>query len=259
MRASGWSRGPTPLARATVWLFTLAVVGLEIAYPLVHGDRRDQLTVAIVVTFAAASALHAALWRGWAWALGYLLLAVGVGLAAETIGVHTGYPFGDYEYGDSLGSLVDGVPVVVPLAWAMMAYPSLLVARRLTRSRRAEVLVGAWALASWDLFLDPQMTEAGHWRWTHPSPHLPGVDAVPVTNYLGWLGVSLVLMTLLSVLPRHRAEDAAPLTLWVWTWLSSTLAFLAFFDEHAVALWGGVAMALVGIPLLVSVTSRRAP
>lgn len=252
-------RTPTPLARATVWLLTLAVIGLEVSYPLVHGARRDQVTVAVVLTFAAASLLHAAFWRGPAWALGFAVLAAGVGLGVEAVGVATGFPFGDYAYGDGLGATVLDVPLVVPAAWVMMAYPALAVARRLAAGRPGQVLIGAWALASWDLFLDPQMTDAGQWRWQHPSPHLPGVPGVPVTNFAGWLLVSLVLMLLLSALPRRRADDTAPITLWVWTWLSSTLAFAVFFTHGWVAVWGGIAMAVVGIPLLLAVTARPAP
>lgn len=242
-----------------MWLLTLAVIGLEIAYPLVEGPQRDQLTVVTVAAFAAVGLLHAAFWRGPLWALGFVVLAAGVGLGVEALGVRTGFPFGDYEYADRLGSTVLGVPVIVALAWVMMAYPALVVARRLAIGRPAQVLIGAWALASWDLFLDPQMTDAGQWRWSDTSPHLPGVPDVPLTNFLGWLLVAIVLMILLSALPIRRADDAAPITLWLWTWLSSTLAFVAFFDNGWVALWGGLGMAVVGIPLLASLMVRPAP
>ena len=65
------------------------------------------------------------------------------------------------------------MPVVVPLAWTMMAYPVLLAARRLTRRW---VLRGrrAIGLMAWDVFLDPQMVGDGHWRWADPTPSLPG-------------------------------------------------------------------------------------
>ena len=32
----------------------------------------------------------------------------------------------------------------------------------------------------WDLFLDPQMVDAGHWTWRDPTPALPGVPGIPV-------------------------------------------------------------------------------
>ena len=36
-------------------------------------------------------------------------------------------------------------------------------------------------------------------------------------NYLGWLGASLVLMLLLSLLPTRAVSEAVPATLWAWT------------------------------------------
>ena len=72
-----------------------------------------------------------------------------------------------------------GVPLVIALAWPMLAWPAALAARRLAHTFAGRVAVGAWGLAAWDVFLDPQMVAAGHWRWLDPSPQLPGVPAVP--------------------------------------------------------------------------------
>ena len=215
-------------------------VALQIAYPLVHGTARDRLTVATVLAFFAASTAHALQQRGRAWTARFLLVTVGGGLAVEAVGVATGFPFGAYSYAHRLGPLLLGVPVVVPLAWAMVAYPAHVAGVRLGRP----VLAGAWALASWDLFLDPQMTDAGHWTWDHPH----GVNGIPLSNHVAWLAVALVMMALL---PARPADDRTPVALLLWTWLSSVLAHLAFFHRPAVALVGGVAMGVVCLPLLV--------
>ena len=80
--------------------------------------------------------------------------------------MHTGVPFGAYRTATRSGRALFGVPVVIAFAWTMLAWPAALAARRLRRIlRRRASLVGAWALAAWDLFLDPQMVAAGHWRW----------------------------------------------------------------------------------------------
>jgi putative membrane protein len=219
-------------------LATLTVL-LQIAYPLVHGDARARLTVATVLTFFAASAAHALQQRGAGWTSRFLLVTVGGGLAVEALGVATGFPFGSYSYGDRLGPSLLGVPLVVPLAWAMFAYPAHVVGARLGRP----VLAGAWALASWDLFLDPQMAAESYWTWD--SPH--GLNGIPLTNHLAWLAVALVMMALLPVRP---ADDRTPVALLLWTWGSSVLANVAFFGRPGVALAGGVAMALVAVPLV---------
>jgi putative membrane protein len=146
--------------------------------------------------------------------------------------------------------------VVIPLAWVMMTWPAHLVAARLARSRAGRVAVGAVALAAWDLFLDPQMVDAGHWRWADPLPALPGVPTVPLTNYAGWLLVAALLMLLLPV--PGPGDDRVPYALYLWTYASSVLAHLAFFGLPASALWGGLGMGLVAVPLALSLR-RRVP
>ncbi|PSO52868.1 MAG: carotene biosynthesis protein, partial [Actinobacteria bacterium QS_5_72_10] len=132
---------------------------------MVDGAARDRLAIAVVALFAAASLAHAAARRGVAFAGWLLAVAGGVGMGAELIGVATGWPFGEYRYTGALGPHVAGVTVVVPLAWTMMAYPALVVARHVTQRPVAGVALAAWALTAWDLFLDPQMVADGAWRW----------------------------------------------------------------------------------------------
>lgn len=231
------------------WALGAATVGLQIAYPLVDGEARTALTIATVLVFFAASVTHAWFTRGLAWAAGLVVITAGGGFAAEAVGVRTGVPFGDYEYADSLGWQLGGVPLVIPLAWTMLAYPALIIARRM--ARRLVPVVAAVALAAWDLFLDPQMVEAGHWFWLDDTPALPGVPGIPVVNYLGWLGVALVMMTVLHLaLPRRPADDRLPALLYLWTYASQVLANAVFFDRPAVAFYGGVGMGLVVLPYL---------
>jgi putative membrane protein len=244
--------------QALPWSLGACAVAAQIAYPLVAGEARNALTIAIVAAFFAASTVHAWITRGGGWALGLVAITAGGGFAAEAAGLRTGVPFGDYAYGDSLGWQVAGVPVIIPLAWTMMAYPALIIARRLTRRAVAVPLVGAVALAAWDLFLDPQMVAAGHWSWQGGTAELPGVPGIPLTNYLGWLGVALVMMTVLHLaLPRHRADDRLPVLLYLWTYASQVLANAVFFDRPAVAAYGGLGMGLVVVPYLYVVWRDR--
>ena len=233
-------RLPLALAATTVLL--------QVAYPLVHGHSRDVLTVVTVVVFFAASAGHALVVRGAAWTAGLVAVAAGTGLLVEAVGTATGLPFGDYDYADSLGAKLLGVPLVIPLAWAMFSYPALLVGQRLDARPVPAALLGGVALASWDLFLDPQMVAAGHWRWHDVRYALPGVPGIPVSNYLGWLLVAVAIMGVLQALPRRVGDDRQPAGLFLWTYGSSVLANAVFFGRPAVALVGGVGMGLVAVP-----------
>ncbi len=260
------------LARAA-WALAAAVVLVQITYPLLEGPALTASTVAAVLLFAAASLTSAAATHGPRAAAVLLLVAGGTGLVAEAVGVATGWPFGPYAYAGTLGPQVLGVPVIVPLAWAMMAWPTLLAGRALARrarGRRARRAAGwlpvplaAWALASWDLFLDPQMVAAGHWVWEHATPALPGVPGVPLSNYAGWLLVALVIQGGLHRLVPDAARGSGsraadgwgpPALLLGWTWLGSALANLAFFDRPAVGLWGLAAMGAVVGPYLLGPT-----
>lgn len=227
----------------------VGVVAAQIAYPLSPvGPARDRLTVATVLLFAAASLSHAAVTRGRTFAGVLLVVTAGGGLAVEALGVATGLPFGAYDYTGTLGWSLLGVPVVIPLAWTMMAYPSLLVGRRITAAVPAGPIVAGLALASWDLFLDPQMVDAGHWRWAGGGPQVLGI---PLSNFVGWALVAMVMMALLW--PAAAAAEGArtrppndrvPYGLWLWTYGSSVLAHLAFFGLPGSALLGGLGMGM---------------
>lgn len=239
------------------WALTGAAVLLEIPYPLVDGPLRDALTIVAVVAFFLAVITHAVIWRGTAYATLLVLLTAGGGLLAEAVGTRTGRPFGHYTYSGSLGPAVLGVPAVIPLAWTMMAYPALLAARRIAGTRSARLLLGALALASWDLFLDPQMVTAGHWRWDAVGAALPGIPEIPLSNFAGWAGIAVAMMAALSLLPdRHGVDDRPMHALYLWTFGSSVLANLAWFRRRAVAAWGGLAMGTVALPLAWSLRRR---
>jgi putative membrane protein len=153
-------------------------------------------------------------------------------------------PFGEYAYGGALGPRVLGVPVIIGAAWAWMAWPAWLAAVRLVRPTAARIAVGAVALASWDLFLDPQMVDAGYWSWRGGQ--------IPVGNYLGWLVVASGVMALLRVVDRPSQIGDAPMhALYLWTYVSSVLAHAVFLDLPGSAWRGAIGMGLVAVPLAV--------
>jgi uncharacterized membrane protein len=249
----------TRRAQQLAWGIAAAAIGLQIAYPLTPtGTPRDRLTIVTVVVFCAASLLHAIAARGWRFAAGLLAVTAGGGLAVEALGVATGVPFGTYAYTDSLGAKLLGVPVVIPLAWTMMGYPAYVVGRHITTHSVLGPLAAGAALATWDLFLDPQMVDAGHWTWAPAAgPHL--LD-IPVGNFIGWLVVATAMMAALWRLgPHDDADDRLPLVLYLWTYASSVLAHAAFFGLPDSALVGGVGMGVIVGALLVTRGSRPGP
>jgi putative membrane protein len=238
------------------WVLLAAVVAAQICYPLTGGPARAALVAATVGLGFVASVGHAAATRGARAAAVLVAVTTGGGFAVEALGVATGAPFGGYAYSGGLGPRVFGVPLVIPLAWTWMAWPAGLAAARLTAHPAGRVGLAAVGLAGWDLFLDPQMVAEGYWRWDDPHPALPGVPGVPVSNYLGWLAVALVMMGLLAAArlggPPGGPADRPMHALYLWTYASSIVAHAALLDLPAAAAWGGLGMGLLAIPLAVA-------
>lgn len=222
----------------------------QIAVPLT--DDRAGLTTAVVVLFAATTtALVAGAW-GWRRAMLAAVVVVVGTTVLERVGSTTGWPFGDYRYTDALSPTIVGVPLAVVLAWWAMAVPARAVAVSLAASNWARVVLGALALTAWDVMLDPQMVDERYWVWDGGGPW----REVPLSNYAGWLGASLVVMVVLDrLLPLNGraggrvggAGDLGPgdlglLGLYSWWAVMSTLGFLAFFGDPLVGLVGGLVM-----------------
>ena len=171
------------------WVLVGATVLVQIVYPLVPDTLRTEVTVTSVLVFCAAAVADAARVHG---VRGRRRAARGGGRGrparrgrrrahrrpVRRLRLHRRPRRGGARRprGGAAGLDDDGLaragrrpdagPPAVPVA-----------------------LVGGVALAAWDLFLDPQMVDAGHWTWAHPDPGLPLVPGVPLTNYAGWLVV----------------------------------------------------------------------
>lgn len=256
-------RQPAVTDRTARWValgFGGAGVAAQICYPLSEGTQRDLVTVAVVLLLASACVAHAVATRGARWAVGLVLITAGGGLLAEFVGTATGMPFGSYEYttGGALGWELGPVPLVIGPAWTFGTYLAWCAAQAVLAGRRrgpVTVLVAAWGLASWDLYLDPQMVADGRWSWIGTGPGLPGVPEVPVSNYAGWLLVALVLCAAVDRMDRALGSpqpeyDGLPQVLFCWTWLGSALAHAMFLGLPASAGYGLAGMGLIGVPLL---------
>jgi len=254
----GPTRRPGGLATGLVWLLAGATIVLQIAYPLAADTARGTLAAWTVVVFCAASLTHAWVYRGITWATAYFVIAAGGGLLAEVVGTRTGWPFGEYDYGSVLGVTVLGVPAVVPLAWAMMLYPTYVVATTLAQRSWVAAVIAGFSMMAWDVFLDPMMVELGAWRWITQATELPGVPGIPLVNFAGWFVVATVLSALVLALPRRDVPIGQPATLYLWVYVSSTVGAAVFFDRAGVALVGGVAMGLVAFPFAYDMWRDRA-
>ena len=247
--------GISPKARNFLFLLVGLAIALQISSPLIHGTALRIVTIATVYIAALAMVMHGHLSYGAKYSTRYLPLTALFGLGVEVLGVHTGWPFGVYQYDSSLGQAIFGVPLVVPFAWVMMVHPALIAARRVAGNW--VFLYGGAVLAAWDLFLDPQMVAAGRWKWEVTGSHVPFTPDIPLSNAFGWMLAGLVIVGLLHlVLPRERRKAGASLAavdaLLLWTLFAGFVGNLFFFDRPGLALFGTAILGALLIPYFFS-------
>lgn len=127
--------------------------------------------------------------------------------AAEAIGVATGLVFGAYDYGQTLGLHVLGVPLVIGFNWVIVVAAACRVTQPIHNSvmRRLEspggrgaasAVTAAFAAAAaaavpaaligvvFDVLLEPVAMHFDYWDWEG--------GAVPLRNYAAWFVVGFV-------------------------------------------------------------------
>ncbi len=147
--------------------------------------------------------------------LGFMLPAVCLSLGSELLGTSTGFPFGHYRYLSGLGLKIAGlVPFTIPLSWFYLGFSAYLLARAGLESLSkpgwlrsvGAIAAGAVLLSSWDLVLDPAMSQTAFpfWIWEQPGAFF----GMPYQNLAGWLGTGALFMSAATLL-----WQAKPVTL----------------------------------------------
>ncbi|MEF8819398.1 MAG: bisanhydrobacterioruberin hydratase [Haloferacaceae archaeon] len=163
-------------------------------------------------------------------AAGWLGALVAYAYAVEYVGIHTGWPYGEFAYGASLGPTLGGVPVGLPVFFVPLVVNAYLLCLLLlgdsARSPAVRLPVTIGAVVLMDLVLDPGAVSLGFWSYAGGGSYY----AVPVSNFLGW-----VLSATVAVVALDRA--------FVRTALLDRLATCEFALDDLVSfvlLWAGV-------------------
>lgn len=134
----------------------------------------------------------------------YAILAILTGYLVEVLGVHTGYVFGRYAYGQGLGPRLWDVPPVIGLNWLLLSYCCGAVFDRLPVSIYIKTVVAATTMVVLDVLIEPVAIQLDFWTWFG--------QPVPLQNYFGWWLVSLTLLGIWYGLPFRKQN---PLAGWI--------------------------------------------
>jgi uncharacterized membrane protein len=202
--------------RAASWLSFAAITYLilvEAVWPWLR--MPGQGNIGFTLVFVLFALIHCTALEGLSRAAQFFAISAIVAYLMEEIGVRTGRIYGAYHYSDLLGVKLGHVPIIIPLAWFMMIYPSWMVAKALlggidtssTLGVTAQAVIAAWVMTAWDVVMDPGMAAEGNWVWEQGGAYF----GVPRRNYLGWLLTTFIVYWIVGWLWRG-AERRTTLT-----------------------------------------------
>lgn len=118
---------------------------------------------------------------------GILLGIIGYTYLIEIVAIETGVPYGVFEYLISLGPMIAGVPLALPLFFIPLVVNAYLLAILLVPERTdrwfVRIPLTVTLVIAIDLILDPAAVAIGFWSFASGGAFY----GVPVSNYLGWM------------------------------------------------------------------------
>ncbi len=184
-----------------VALYLVGFVGLSLP------GYRDVFLDLTPALFLASLFLILFFHRGWNDAFPiYAAAAFWIGFGSEVIGVHTGYLYGDYVYGSTLGPKLWDVPILIGVQWFVLSYLTGAVFHKIPNDYYAAFL-GALAMTAVDYILEPVAGGLDFWVWKF--------DLVPPGNYAGWFGVSFLIHLIYRKANFEKANPIAAFLLMV--------------------------------------------
>ena len=167
------------------------------------------------------SLIHAWYALGWKRALMFFAITAIVSWGYEQVGVETGMVYGKYHYTDVLGAKLGHVPIIIPVAWFMMIYPSFIIANFMasgsiskSRNRISQIIwlsmISAVVMTAWDLVIDPYLSGPTQraWIWESEGQYF----GVPLQNFAGWVSTTFTIYFLYLLLERKTASHSNYLT-----------------------------------------------
>jgi bisanhydrobacterioruberin hydratase len=106
----------------------------------------------------------------------------------EALNVYIKFPLGGFQFGDTLGGQLLGVPLILPLFWLTLIYSSIHFLKTIHFSNEMRALLGATFLTLADFFLEMVAEKYNFWKWH--------ANIVSWGNYISWFTFSYVFIYL---------------------------------------------------------------
>jgi putative membrane protein len=163
--------------------YVSGIIGLSI--PIVRPYFQMMTPFTLILSLGILLLFHC----GWNKSFGvFAVLAIILGFGSEVMGVHTGFPFGNYEYGETLGLKLFEVPLVIGVNWLLLVYLTGNLFSSIVKHDGLAAGLAALLMVAVDFLIEPVAVNLDFWSWAG--------DIIPLSNYFGWVGVSFIIQIL---------------------------------------------------------------
>ncbi|MDB5146506.1 MAG: putative rane protein [Mucilaginibacter sp.] len=133
----------------------------------------------------------------------FALITFLIGFIAEYIGVHTGWIFGHYRYGQTLGIKLFEIPLMIGVNWFLLIYAAgVTLQRSRLKNKLVRILSGAMILTLLDILIEPIAIHFDYWHWLNAG--------IPFKNYVCWFVLSALLLFIFEQFKFKRQSIVSP-------------------------------------------------
>ena len=118
-------------------------------------------------------------------ALLIIIISFLVGMIIEILGVQYGWIFGNYQYGNQLGTKVFGVPLLIGVNWSVLTLITGAITQIFYSNIIMRIILAVALMIFLDLLMEPLAPVLDFWVFDEKE--------APLQNYLGWGLVALFL------------------------------------------------------------------
>ncbi|MEL7223122.1 MAG: carotenoid biosynthesis protein [Bacteroidota bacterium] len=145
------------------------------------------------------------------------VVVIFIGIFAEVIGVKYGFLFGSYEYGETLGPKVMGVPWMIGMNWLQLGFAFAAVATSFLPAKKIiSIPLAAALMVLLDVLIEPVAIKYDYWSWENGT--------VPIMNYIGWFIVANIVQILIQQVSLVRLKRLS------WFIISGQLLFFTLLN-----------------------------
>ena len=108
-----------------------------------------------------------------------------IGTVVEYFGVNYELIFGKYNYGETLGFKILGVPIIIGIYWTILVFATASISRLVSDNYLLSAISGAVLMTSLDILIEVSAPRFQLWEFQQGYP--------PLQKYAVWFFVSLII------------------------------------------------------------------